>query len=203
MSAVEPGRRRSSLANVRAALCGFAYGLFGKGIAMRISVDLENGLLPDRYGKYAPIEYQLEGHPIRSFPIGIEGVPAGARSLALTCLDWDAIPVGGFCWIHWIACNFPPETRLIPENASAAGAIPCVQGSNSDFSPFAGGHTNPALIHRYVGPQPPDKTHDYTLTLYALDCKLDLADGYYLNEFRRAIRGHVLAEASLDLPSRA
>ena len=45
--------------------------------------------------------------------------------------------------------------------------------------------------------------HDYTLTVYALDCELDLAEGYYLNEFRRAIRGHVLAEASLELPSRA
>ena len=170
---------------------------------MRISVELENGLLPDRFGKYAADEYLLEGHPIRSFPIAVDDVPQGAASLALTFLDWDAIPVGGFCWIHWIACNFPPQTRLIPENASAQGSITCVQGSNSDFSPFAGGYDNPDLIHRYVGPQPPDATHDYTLTVYALDCELDFSDGYYLNEFRRAICGHVLAEASLELPSRA
>lgn len=170
---------------------------------MRISVELENGLLPDRFGKYAAEEYQLEGHPVRSFPIAIEDVPPEAKSLALTFLDWDAIPVGGFCWIHWIACNFPPDTRSIPENASATGAVPCVQGSNSDFSPFGGGHVNPDVIHRYVGPQPPDKTHEYTLTVYALDRELDFAEGYYLNEFRRAIRGHVLAEASVELPSRA
>lgn len=170
---------------------------------MRVSVELENGLLADRFGKYAPGEFMLEGHPIRSFPIEIDDVPEGAQSLALTFLDWDAIPVGGFCWIHWIACDFPPDVRLVPENASAEGSVPCVQGSNSDFSPFAGGHVDPQVIHRYVGPQPPDATHVYTLTVYALDCKLGLSEGFYLNELRRAVRGHVLAEAAVELPSRA
>ena len=170
---------------------------------MRVSVELENGLLPDRFGKHAPAEYQLDGHPVRSFPIHIEEVPENAQSLALTFLDWDAIPVGGFCWIHWIACNFPPDLALIPENASASGEVACVQGSNSDWSPLAGSVSDPRVIHRYAGPYPPDKTHDYTLTVYALDCKLDLAEGYYLNEFRRAIRGHVLARVSVELPSRA
>lgn len=170
---------------------------------MRISVDLENGLLPDRFGKYAPAEYQLEGHTLRSFPIRIENAPEGAKSLALTFVDWDAVPVGGFCWIHWLACNFAPDTALIPENASASGEIPCVQGTNSDWSPLAGGWSDERIIRRYAGPCPPDKTHEYTLTVYALDCELDLQEGYYLNDFRRAIRGHVLAEAQLELPSRA
>ena len=47
------------------------------------------------------------------------------------------------------------------------------------------------------------KPHVYTLTVYALDCELGLSEGYFLNEFRRAVRGHVLDEASLELPSRA
>lgn len=170
---------------------------------MDISVQLENGLLPDRFGKHAPEGYQLDDHPVRSFPIEIADVPEGARSLALTFLDYDAVPVGGFCWIHWLACNFPPDIALIPEDASATGAVACVQGSNSDWSPLAGSHTDTCIIHRYAGPYPPDKTHEYTLTVYALDCELDLREGYFLNEFRRAIRGHVLGEASLELPSRA
>ena len=58
-------------------------------------------------------------------------------------------------------------------------------------------------FNRYCGPQPPDKTHVYTLTVYALDCKLGLSEGYYLNEFRRAIEGHVLAKSVVELPSRA
>lgn len=170
---------------------------------MHISVELENGLLPDRFGKYAPDSYQLDGHPIRSFPIAISDVPEGTKSLALTFLDWDSIPVCGFCWIHWIACNFPPDTTFIPEDASASEAIPCVQGSNSDWSSLAGDCTDPRVIHRYAGPYPPDATHEYTLQVYALDCELDLEEGYYLNEFRHAIRGHVMAEATLELPSRA
>ena len=170
---------------------------------MRISVELEQGLLPDRFGKHAPAAYQLEGHPVRSFPIASADGPEGARSLALTFLDYDAVPVGGFCWIHWLACDIAPDVSLIPENASASGELACAQGSNSDWSPLAGSCADPRIIHRYAGPYPPDKTHEYTLTVYALDRMLGLSEGYYLNEFRRAVRGHVLAEASIELPSRA
>lgn len=170
---------------------------------VQIRVELEGGLLPDRFGKYASSEYQLDNHPIRSFPIEVTDVPQDAQSLALTFLDWDAIPVGGFCWIHWIACNFAPDTALIPENASASGEISCIQGSNSDWSPLAGGLQDPRIIHRYAGPYPPDKTHVYTLTLYALDTTLDLQEGFYLNELRRAMQDHVLAEATFEMPSRA
>ncbi len=170
---------------------------------MDIDVTLENDLLPDLYGKYAPASAQIDGYPCVSFPIRVTDVPEGTKTLALTFLDWDAIPVGGFCWIHWLACNIPAGTALIPENASASGACEMVQGANSDWSPFAGGNRDPEIIYRYAGPCPPDATHEYTLTVYALDCTLDLTEGYYLNEFRRAIRGHVLTEAALEIPSRS
>lgn len=170
---------------------------------MRVNVELENGLLPDRFGKHAPGQDRLEGFPVRSFPIGIEGVPEGAKSLALAFIDFDAIPVGGFCWIHWLACDIDPETSLIPEDASRTGGVAFTQGANSNWSPMAHGSDNPAVFDRYCGPQPPDKTHVYTLVVYALDCTLGLSEGYYLNEFRRAIEGHVLAKATAELPSRA
>ncbi len=170
---------------------------------MNIHVDLENGLLADRFGKYAPEADRLEGFPVRSFPISIEGVPAGAKSLALAFVDFDAIPVGGFCWIHWTACNIPPTCTFISENASAEGGVPMVQGRNSNWSPMAHGSANPQVHSRYCGPQPPDATHEYTLTVYALDCELDLPEGFYLNELRRAMQGHVIDKARLELPSRA
>ena len=170
---------------------------------MRINVKLENGLLPDRFGKHARPADRREGFPVRSFPIEIADVPDGAQSLALTFIDFDAVPVGGFVWIHWLACDFAPDIRLIPENASASGSLACTQGRNSNWSPMAHGSTDPRVFARYCGPQPPDKTHEYTLTVYALDCTLGLSEGYYLNEFRRAIKGHVLAEATVELPSRA
>ena len=150
---------------------------------MRVNVELEGNLLSDRFGKYASEADRLEGFPVRSFPIHIEEVPEGAASLALAFIDFDAIPVGGFC--------------------SRTGAIACTQGANSNWSPMAHGSLNPAVFNRYCGPQPPDKTHVYTLVVYALDCKLGLSEGYYLNEFRRAIEGHVLAKSVVELPSRA
>ena len=170
---------------------------------MKVSIPLENGYLPDRHGKYAPADLMVDQHPCVSFPIEISEVPPEAQSLAVTFVDYDAIPVGGFCWIHWLACNIAPETTLIPDNASALESIPMVQGTNSDWSPLAGAHTNPAIIQRYAGPFPPDQDHEYTLEVYALNTKLDLEEGYYLNEFRKAIRGHVIEKVELDFMSRS
>ena len=170
---------------------------------MQIHVELENGLLADRFGKYASEQDRLEGFPVRSFPIEIGDVPQGAQSLAVEFIDFDAIPVGGFCWIHWTACDIAPDTALIPEDASRTGAVPMVQGRNSNWSPMAHGSANPLVHSRYCGPQPPDATHSYTLNVYALDCELGLPEGFYSNEMRRAMKGHVLAKASVELPSRA
>ena len=162
-----------------------------------------DGCLPDLYGKFAPKEAMTNGHPTVSFPIDISDVPASAASLALAFVDFDAVPVGGFCWIHWLACNIDPAVTHIPENASAEESIAMVQGSNSDWSPLAGSCENPRVIHRYAGPFPPDAMHEYTLELYALDCTLDLEEGYFLNDFRRTIRGHVIEKATMEIPSRA
>ena len=170
---------------------------------MKVHVELDGGLLADRFGKYASEPDRLEGFPVRSFPIEISDVPQEARTLALTFIDFDAIPVGGFCWIHWTACNLPATTTLIPEDASRTGAVAMVQGRNSNWSPMAHGSDNPQVHSRYCGPQPPDATHSYTLNVYALDCELGLPEGFYLNELRRAMDGHVLDQASLELPSRA
>ena len=143
---------------------------------MKVHVEVDGGLLADRFGKYAPEPDRLEGFPVRSFPI---------------------------CWIHWTACDLPATTTLIPEDASRTGAVDMVQGRNSNWSPMAHGSDNPQVHSRYCGPQPPDATHSYTLNVYALDCELGLPEGFYLNELRRAMNGHVLDQASVELPSRA
>jgi len=62
---------------------------------------------------------------------------------------------------------------------------------------------NPEITQSYVGPMPPDQTHDYTLTVYAVDTTFDLQPGFFYNELRKNLVGHVLAEASLELPARS
>lgn len=166
---------------------------------MKISVPLdENGLLPDLYGKYAPADATIDGDPCVSFPIAVEELPEGAQALALTLVDWDSIPVCGFPWIHWCATDIP-VADLIPENASQSGELAMVQGSNSRVA----SSDDPLVTQRYTGPYPPDKTHDYTLRVFALDGPLGLAEGYFLNEFRHKVKGHVLDSARVELPSRA
>lgn len=161
---------------------------------MKVSIPTENGVLAAKYAKQAAPELQRKGHPIVSFPIHIEDVPTNAKSLAFVFYDNDAIPVSGFTWIHWIAANLPVETTDVPENASQTGAISMVQGNNSTAGSYVG-ETGLTINQHYVGPYPPNKDHDYTFKLYALDTELPLKPGYWLNDFYKASEGHVLATA--------
>ena len=76
-----------------------------------------------------------------------------------------------------------------------------VQGNNSNISKFLGENSGP--VEGYTGPMPHDKTHYYTLTVYALDTKLDLKEGYWLNDFLREMEGHIIDSATISVPSRA
>ena len=72
---------------------------------MKIAIPLdEKGMLPDRFGKYSSPELRRDGNNICSFPIEVSGVPEGAKSLALSLVDYDSVPVCGFAWIHFFAC---------------------------------------------------------------------------------------------------
>lgn len=169
---------------------------------MKVHVATENGSLADKYGKQASEEYLRDDVPYVSFPISFENVPENAKSLALTLIDYDSVPVCNFAWIHWLVANIPAEVKELPENASDEKPFPFVQGNTSYASPVAG-HKDPKITQQYGGPTPPDKDHDYTLVVYALDTELDLKDGYYLNEFYRAIEGHVIEEKTIAVVGRA
>lgn len=97
---------------------------------MKVNVPLDHGFLPDKYAKKAAPEFQLKDHPIVSFPIDIQDAPAGTQTFALTLVDFDAIPVCGFAWIHWTAANIPVELNHLPENASRE-LHDFIQGNNS------------------------------------------------------------------------
>lgn len=76
-----------------------------------------------------------------------------------------------------------------------------IQGQNSFASPLAGS-CNPKVIHQYCGPTPPDKDHAYTLTVYALDTELNLQQGFYMNQLYQEMKGHILAETSIEILAR-
>ena len=51
---------------------------------------------------------------------------------------------------------------------------------------------------KYGGPAPPDKPHTYITTVYALDYRPELDEGFSQDELLLAIDGHVLATAELN-----
>lgn len=172
-------------------------------IVMKISIPIENGFLPDKYGKYAPQEEQKYGHAICSFPITVEDVPEGTQSLALAFIDYDSTPVCGFTWIHWLMCEISPDIKVIPENASQNPLPEWHQGFNSTFSDLSSVDDDLTVAQAYVGPCPPNADHTYTLRVYALDDHLDLSEGYFYNQLHWAMDGHIIETAEVNVLSRS
>lgn len=124
-----------------------------------------------------PQKYSCQGEDA-SPELKIEGVPEGAKSLALIVDDPDA-PMGTF--VHWVMFNIPPATTQIPENGAAGD-----QGLNS------------MRQNRWTSPCPPTGTHRYYFKVYALDTRLSLApEKTDKQALEAAMKGHILGQAEL------
>jgi Raf kinase inhibitor-like YbhB/YbcL family protein len=145
------------------------------------------------YGKRS--DQLLHGVPVVSFPLEWSDPPAGTKSFALVFQDFDDIPEEGFSWIHWLAADIPRDRGGLPENASRTDPG-LIQGRNSWMTPL-GPYGLSCDVTDYYGGPAPDRPHEYELEVFALDCVLGLAQGFYYNELRRAMAGHVLASAVL------
>jgi Raf kinase inhibitor-like YbhB/YbcL family protein len=114
-------------------------------------------------------------------------VPPGTRSLVLILDDPDA---PGRSFIHWIVYDIPVSIDHLDQAIDKNGILPAVgrakQGRND--------------MHKigYDGPAPPKgQLHHYYFKLYALDKAVNLEPGTSVEEVRRAMNGHILAEAEL------
>ncbi len=124
---------------------------------------------------FIPQKFTCEGEDINP-PLVMESIPAMAEKLALIIDDPDA-PVGTF--VHWVVYDIPVVSR-IEENS-----IPGKQGIN-DFR-----------RRNYGGPCPPSGTHRYFFKVYALDERLELAEGINKAGLEKAMKGHLLAKTEL------
>lgn len=158
---------------------------------MRININLEDGYLPDTYGKYAAPADSVHASCVRSFPFQVEDIPAETQALGILFYDWDSTPVCGFPWIHW--CSFltgPFEGALsVPDDISRKGAPNLFNGYNSSVKSDA------QTAIGYLGPCPPDCDHCYTLRVFALDSAEILKKPFYANELVHIVREHVIDEA--------
>lgn len=133
-------------------------------------------------GRAIPAPYTCTGAG-RSVPLVIDGVPDGARSLALIVDDPDA-PKGGFT--HWLVYNLPPSTRRIQAGASGGGLPAGAVEGRSDSGRVG-----------YAPPCPPRGRHHYVFTLYALDAQLPSLGAVSRQRLEAALDRHILERATL------
>lgn len=150
-----------------------------------------NGTIEPRFGKFS--DEKFEGVPTLSLPVSWSDIPEGTKSLALVMQDYDAVPVCGFSWIHWLVADIDPTLSWLRENASRSDKS-LIQWKNSLASKQICGDLSDEITCFYGWPRPPDKAHEYEVRVFALDTVLGLQAGFRLNELERAMRGHILDE---------
>lgn len=156
-----------------------------------------------------------------------EEVPVGTRSFALICHDPDVPSSGDDVnqegrtvpaslprvdFFHWVLVDIPFDIRKIAQGEFSNDVSPrgkpgpaalhgTRQGINDFTGWFDGDNDMRGDYYGYDGPCPPwndELTHHYIFTLYALDLEHVPVEGKFTGQqVREAIRGHVLAEASL------
>lgn len=156
------------------------------------SIAIEKGVFHDRFGKRGS-DFTPNGMPSRSVPFDILDAPANTQSFAVVLDDKDAVTASGFVWIHWLIADL--TATGLPENDSVSPSQSYTQGANSWASVL--GKFDIEEASAYGGMAPPNCLHRYDLTVYALDCKLNLPSGFRFNDLHYAMQGHILATASI------
>lgn len=133
-------------------------------------------------GEMIPVQLTCDGKNV-SPRLKWQGVPAGAKSLALIMEDPDS-PMGVF--VHWSLYNIEPTLNALPEALEKLDQLPGIgtQGLN-DFDDVG-----------YDGPCPScGSSHHYTFDLYALDLPPQLPAALPGADLKKAIHGHIIASA--------
>jgi Raf kinase inhibitor-like YbhB/YbcL family protein len=154
-------------------------------------------------------------------------VPEATRSFVVTCHDPDvpskpddvnqegrtvAADLPRVSFFHWVLVDVPANKREIAEGEYSSEVTPrgkggplaandTRQGINDYTLWFAADHDMSGDYFGYDGPCPPwndEIVHHYVFTVYALDIEALPLEGTFTGpEVLDAIKGHILAEASL------
>ncbi len=138
------------------------------------SKGIVNGTIDDKYGKRGNIDL--------SIPLEFSEYPSNTKSFAVIVEDFDAMPVCGHDFIHWLVANLAKP--YLEENASL-NEHNFIEGKN-DFN-----------RNNYGGMAPPDRPHYYDITVYALDCFLEIKNGFSYQELKDKMASHVLDSANI------
>lgn len=161
-------------------------------------------------------------------PLAWGDLPAGSRSLALVCHDFDVpscaddvnrpdreVPVDlpRIDFFHWLLVDLPPDSSGFDEGQWSRGFTPrgkpgpstagaARQGLNDYTVWFAGDAALAGRYFGYDGPFPPyndSLVHHYLFALYALDVpRLPVEGNFTGSQLRDALVGRVLGAATLS-----
>jgi len=142
-------------------------------------------------GAAIPKKYTEDGSDV-SPPLSWQGVPDGAKELALICDDPDA--PGSEPWVHWLLYKIPANTSKLPEGMATDAELESPRGALQGTNSWKSGRTV-----GYRGPAPPKGhgPHHYHFRLYALDATLSLEAKADKKKLLAAIKGHALAEGEV------
>ena len=111
--------------------------------------------------------------------------PAGTQSFALI-MDAPDAPAGTL--VHWVVYDVPAGARQLSEAMPQRDEL--IDGTRQGINDFGKlGYSGPC--------PPPGKNERYLFKLYALDTMLRLKTQATQEGFKRAMAGHVLAQAGL------
>ncbi len=141
-------------------------------------------------------------------PLTWEGVPAGAKSLALIYDDPASDELEGLgLWTHWVLYSIPPSVTELAGGQAVADVLEngAKHGKNGyDMLQYSGPCPTPTiLISQSTNQRTPPilaKERPYYFKLYALDQELDLAPGVTRNALLKEIDGHIVAAGELAVP---
>lgn len=143
-------------------------------------------IIPERFSEDSKVSPQLVW----------SGAPRGTKSFAISVTDPDVPEEFDFprAFAHWLVFDIPPDTRELVEGASATGAMPSgARELNSDFVTLQ----IPGFGRGYGGPWPPDRSHRYVFTLYALKVEhLAIADDATFDVFAATVLPVTIASQS-------
>ena len=117
--------------------------------------------------------------------IVIGNLSTNAETLAVTLEDISH-PIKNFT--HWIIWNIPAASKI--ERAIPKGKYVSDMGAAQGVA---------YGMHRYAGPKPPHgKTHKYRITVYALDCSINLPANKRKKHFLKKAENHILQKGFLE-----
>lgn len=166
------------------AACFLALAVSAGGAADMSAFKLSSSAFADR--EAMPERFTCDGGDT-SPPLAWSGAPKGTKSFALILDDPDAPDPAApkMIWVHWVLYDIPADITSLGEGAAKRLPAGTREGVN-DWKRTG-----------YGGPCPPIGRHRYFHTLYALDAVLPDLRHPTKAQLESAMRGHVLAQATL------